>query len=47
MYRAQILVAIVGIVLFHEAASGRNLASIGVGLLAGVVFVFAKAYAGK
>lgn len=39
----KVAVAVAGVVLFHEAASWRNLASIALGLAAGVVFVLAKA----
>ena len=42
----KILVAVAGIVLFHEAPTMRNMASISLGLLAGVIFVFAKGYTG-
>lgn len=38
----KIPVAIVGIVAFHEASNPQNLASIALGLAAGVLFVFAK-----
>lgn len=43
----KIIVSVVGIIIFREVASIRNMVSIAVGLLAGVVFVFAKAYAPK
>jgi GDP-mannose transporter len=39
----KIPVAVVGIVLFHEASSPQNLASIFIGLGAGILFVYAKA----
>ncbi|MEW5320423.1 MAG: hypothetical protein WDW38_011498 [Sanguina aurantia] len=38
----KILVAVAGILIFQEISSLQNLASIGVGLLAALVFVFAK-----
>ena len=38
----KVIVAVAGLLLFHEANSPRNQMSIGVGLLAGVVFVLAK-----
>mmetsp|Transcript_33501 Transcript_33501/g.84889 ORF Transcript_33501/g.84889 Transcript_33501/m.84889 type:complete len:389 (-) Transcript_33501:687-1853(-) len=41
----KVVVAVAGIAIFHETANSRNLISIGVGLLAGVVFVVFKAYA--
>ncbi|KAL6763118.1 hypothetical protein V8C86DRAFT_2507702 [Haematococcus lacustris] len=40
----KVLVAVAGIILFREVTTVRNLTSIAVGLLAGVIFVFAKAY---
>eukprot|EP00877_Chromochloris_zofingiensis_P006086 jgi/Chrzof1/1730/Cz10g18260.t1 len=39
----KIPVAVVGILAFHEATNSKNLASIMIGLLAGIVFVVAKA----
>jgi len=39
----KIPVAVVGIALFHEASSPQNLASIFIGLGAGILFVYAKA----
>jgi GDP-mannose transporter len=39
----KIPVAIVGIVVFHEASTPQNMASIFIGLLAGILFVWAKA----
>lgn len=39
----KIPVAIIGIVAFHEASSAKNMASIFIGLSAGVLFVVAKA----
>lgn len=42
----KIPVAIVGILAFHEASSPKNLASIALGLAAGVLFVFAKTRGG-
>jgi GDP-mannose transporter len=39
----KIPVAVVGIVIFHEASSPQNLASIFIGLGAGILFVYAKA----
>lgn len=38
----KIPVAIVGIMVFHEASSPQNMASIGIGLFAGILFVVAK-----
>ncbi len=43
----KVLVALAGIVLFEETTTWSNLASIGVGLLAGTLFVMAKAYVVK
>lgn len=40
----KVVVAVAGIVIFNEVASQRNLMSIGMGLLAGIIFVFAKTY---
>jgi hypothetical protein len=40
----KVVVAVAGIVIFNEVASQRNLASIGMGLLAGIIFVLAKMY---
>jgi hypothetical protein len=40
----KVVVAIAGIVIFNEVASQRNLMSIGMGLLAGIIFVLAKTY---
>lgn len=40
----KVIVAVLGIVLFRETASLRNLMSIAVGLCAATVFVVAKAY---
>ena len=38
----KIIVAVVGIVLFREPSNIQNIVSIGVGLMAGIVFVLAK-----
>lgn len=38
----KVVVALAGILLFHEAAGFWNLVAIGIGLLAGVIFVVAK-----
>ncbi len=43
----KIPVAIVGILAFHEATNPQNLASIMIGLGAGILFVFAKSRGGK
>jgi hypothetical protein len=40
----KVFVALAGVTLFHEASSMGNLASIGLGLAAGCLFVAAKAY---
>ncbi len=40
----KVFVALAGIVIFRETSSFGNLVSIGVGLLAGFLFVYAKAY---
>lgn len=42
----QIPVAIIGIIAFKEASSPKNLASIALGLAAGVLFVVAKTRGG-
>lgn len=38
----KVVVAVAGILLFHESSNWRNLLSIAIGLAAGLVFVFAK-----
>jgi len=40
--RLQVVVASLGIMLFNESSDWKNLVSIAIGLIAGVVFVFAK-----
>lgn len=42
----KILVAVIGIVAFHEPTTARNLSSIGLGLLAGLAFGLAKQQGG-
>jgi len=38
----KIIVAVAGIALFHESSGWRNLVSIAIGLIAGLVFMFVK-----